>query len=112
MKHESTNEPVAKLQVTLEDRPIDIELAQYKRMFEAACFALGSIGEALDVDENEGGAEPILAAITELNAQDQKKDEALRLALEALNRTGNIKGPAHDREQIAITLIEQALENK
>lgn len=44
--------------------------------------------------------------------QNQKKDEALRLALEALKRTGNIKGPAHDREQIAITLIEQALENK
>ena len=110
MKHESTNEPVAKLQVTLEDRPIDIELAQYKRMFEAACFALGSIGEALDVDENEGGAEPILAAITELNAQDQKKDEALRLALDALKSAHIIGG--QETVDKAIALIEQALEKQ
>lgn len=57
-----------KLKVTLEDRPEDVELAQYKRMFEAACSALGRIGEALGVDPNEGGDEPILAAIEELKA--------------------------------------------
>ena len=61
-------EPVAKLQVTLQDRPIDIELAQYKRMFESACSALGAIGDALGCDPEEGGAEPILAAIAELKA--------------------------------------------
>jgi hypothetical protein len=55
-----------KLKVTLVDRPVDVELTQYKRMFEAACSALGAIGDALGVDPEEGGAEPILAAIAEL----------------------------------------------
>jgi hypothetical protein len=36
------------------------------------------------------------------------KDEALDLALEALEKTGNIAGAAHDREQAAITAIKQA----
>ena len=64
----TVQEPVAKLQVTLQDRPIDIELAQYKRMFESACSALGAIGDALGCDPEEGGAEPILDAIAELKA--------------------------------------------
>lgn len=72
---EPEQEPVAKLKVTLEDRPIDIELAQYKRMFEAACSALGAIGEALGIDEEEGGAEPILAAIEELKAQPKEPEQ-------------------------------------
>ena len=55
-----------KLKVTLEDRPIDRELAQYKRMFEAAVSALAAICDALGVDPEEGGAEPILAAIADL----------------------------------------------
>jgi hypothetical protein len=37
------------------------------------------------------------------------KDEALKLALEALEKTGNIAGFAHEREQEAITAIKQAL---
>ena len=37
------------------------------------------------------------------------KDEALKLALEALERTGNIAGFAHEREQAAITAIKEAL---
>ena len=61
-----------KLKVTLQDRPIDDELAQYKRMFEAACSALAAIGDALGVDPEEGGAEPILAAIADI------KDSALQ----------------------------------
>jgi hypothetical protein len=36
------------------------------------------------------------------------KDEALKLALDALERTGNIAGFAHEREQEAITAIKQA----
>lgn len=63
----------SKLTVTLEDRPIDIELAQYKRMFEAACSALGQIGDALGCDPEEGGAEPILAAIDALKAEQPAK---------------------------------------
>ena len=70
-------EPVAngKLKVTLQDTPTEIELAQYKRMFEAACSALGAIGETLGVDEEEGGAEPILAAIAELKAQTKEPEQ-------------------------------------
>ena len=37
------------------------------------------------------------------------KDEALKLALEALKRTGNIAGFAHEREQAAITAIRETL---
>jgi len=70
--NQDEDEPVAKLQVTLEDRPIDIELAQYKRMFEAACSALGEVGEALGCDPNEGGSEPLIAAIERLKSSSQE----------------------------------------
>jgi hypothetical protein len=42
--------------------------AQYRRMFNAACGALGLINEALGLDPDDGGAEPILDAITELKS--------------------------------------------
>jgi hypothetical protein len=51
-----------KLTVTLQDTECD----RYKRMFEAACVALGEIGDALGCDPNEGGSEPILDAIEAL----------------------------------------------
>lgn len=38
----------------------------YQRMFTAACEDLGAINEALNLDPNDGGAEPILEAIKEL----------------------------------------------
>lgn len=38
-------------------------------MFEAACVALGEIGDALGCDPNEGGSEPILDAIEELRSK-------------------------------------------
>ena len=66
---EAKDEPMKKLQVTLEDRPVDIELAQYKRMFEDACSTLGAVSHALGCDPDEGGAEPLLAAIEELKGQ-------------------------------------------
>lgn len=53
-----------KLKVTLQDTEAD----RYKRMFEAACSALGEIAEALGIDPEDGGAEPILDAIEELRA--------------------------------------------
>jgi len=40
----------------------------YERMFNAACVDLGLINEALDLDPDDGGAEPILAAIADLKA--------------------------------------------
>lgn len=84
-------QPVAngKLKVTLQDTPTEIELTQYKRMFEAACYALGVIGEALGVDEDEGGAEPILAAIAELKASPCP-------TCKALARTVMMDQTAHD----------------
>lgn len=39
------------------------------RMFAAACSDLGLINEALGLDANDGGAEPILEAIEELKAR-------------------------------------------
>lgn len=41
----------------------------YQRMFEAACVALGEVGDALGCDPNEGGSEPILDAIQSLIAE-------------------------------------------
>jgi len=69
---EAKGEPMKKLQVTLEDRPVDIELAQYKRMFEDACANLGAINQALGLDFNDGGAESILFAIEELRGRSQE----------------------------------------
>jgi hypothetical protein len=69
---EAKDEPMKKLQVTLEDRPVDIELAQYKRMFEDACANLGAINQALGLDFNDGGAESILFAIEELRGRSQE----------------------------------------
>ncbi|NUS38290.1 MAG: hypothetical protein HOQ02_04605 [Lysobacter sp.] len=40
----------------------------YKRMFLAACDALGRVSHDLGLDPDDGGAEPILAAIAELEA--------------------------------------------
>lgn len=45
------------------------ERDRFERMFVAACEALGAINEALGLDPDDGGAEPILAAIEELKAQ-------------------------------------------
>jgi hypothetical protein len=43
-------------------------LASMTRMFHAACADLGAINEALGLDPDDGGAEPILEAIAELRA--------------------------------------------
>ena len=40
----------------------------FERMFNAACADLGLINEALGLDPDDGGAEPILEAISELKA--------------------------------------------
>ncbi|HGL6311159.1 TPA: hypothetical protein ACKFZV_001351 [Burkholderia multivorans] len=45
------------------------ELESMTRMFHAACYDLGLINEALGLDPDDGGAEPILDAIAELRAQ-------------------------------------------
>ncbi|WP_186252233.1 hypothetical protein [Burkholderia gladioli] len=51
------------------------ELASMTRMFHAACTDLGLINEALGLDPDDGGAEPILDAIQKLkNERDQWAD--------------------------------------
>ena len=67
-------EPVAngKLKVTLQDTPTEIELSQYKKMLQAACADLGAINDALGIDPNDGGAEPIILAIEELKGRSQE----------------------------------------
>lgn len=59
---------LASLRAQLAEKSIDAETAQYKRMFEATCVALGAINEALGLDPEDGGAEPILDAIAELKS--------------------------------------------
>lgn len=54
---------------------------QYRRMFNAACEALGSINEALKLDPDDGGAEPILEAIQELQGQNAALTSAARETL-------------------------------
>jgi hypothetical protein len=44
----------------------EAELASMTRMFQAACADIGLINEALGLDYDDGGAEPILWAIEEL----------------------------------------------
>ncbi|POR52808.1 hypothetical protein B0G62_104105 [Paraburkholderia eburnea] len=48
---------------------VESELASMTRMFHAACADLGTINEALGLDPDDGGAEPIIGAIEELKAQ-------------------------------------------
>lgn len=48
---------------------LQAELASMTRMFHAACADLGSINEALGLDPEDGGAEPIIGAIEDLKAQ-------------------------------------------
>jgi hypothetical protein len=48
------------------------ELASMTRMFHAACADLGAINEALGLDPDDGGAEPILDAIAELKTERDK----------------------------------------
>jgi len=55
------------------------ELASMTRMFHAACADLGAINEALGLDPDDGGAEPIIDAIAELKAKlaDRSADDAI-----------------------------------
>lgn len=46
----------------------DFDGASYKRMFIDACSALAEVSRELGVDPEQGGAEPILAAIAKLKA--------------------------------------------
>lgn len=45
------------------------EIESLRRMLGAACAALGAINEALGLDPDDGGAEPIIGAIAELRKE-------------------------------------------
>ena len=99
MTHESTNEPVANsIQFMQSDGVTNtwvMRITQDKRI---------EVNDGVEVD---AVAKKVLEAMQYmLNAQDKKKDEALRLALEALKDVG------YAAHKSLITLIEQALENK
>lgn len=64
-------------------------LDQYRRMFQAACSALGEISDALGVDPDEGGAEPILAAIEELRATVSQREEMLEFVKFVVSEWGH-----------------------
>lgn len=108
-KHESTNEPVKN----------SIQFMQSDGITQTwvMCITQDKRIEVNDGVEVDAIAKKVLEAMQYmLNAQDQKKDEALRLALEALKledlacRYEKFETPEHIAK--AITLIEQALENK
>ena len=61
------------------------------RMLGAACVDLGSINEALDLDPNDGGAEPILDALGNLKAERQALRDALRAITDQLERVGDTR---------------------
>lgn len=67
-------EPVVKESLTTADSTMagDVDPTskeQYRRMFNAACVALGAINERLDLDPNDGGSEPIIDAVEDLKEQ-------------------------------------------
>lgn len=53
------------------------ELVSYKRMFAAACVALGEVSELLGLDPDQGGAAPIIIAIKELQEAVQRAPYAV-----------------------------------
>jgi len=57
------------------------------RLFVAACADLGLINERLGLDPDDGGADPILDAISALEAQNKALAEALRRSTSTLERT-------------------------
>ena len=73
-----------KLKVTLQDTEGD----RYRRMFEAACVALGQVSEALGLDPEDGGAAPILAAIEDLKAAVHDVESAAIPAAPAVQASG------------------------
>lgn len=66
------------------------EAEQYKRMFLAACSDLGLINEALGLDPNDGGAEPILSAIAELK---DERDQWVDAQFASASSTASVSEP-------------------
>jgi len=146
MKHESTNEPVAKereaVAVWLEKECDEQYLADRVRAGDYAkeksthqvqkqepvAYANKVIGSRkwLSIHASKGASDKWLEYRVKeqaqneeyeqfalyLHPQDQKKDEALRLALEALKFSTSPAPSVEELQNDAITAIEQALENK
>lgn len=82
-------------------------LDQYRRMFQAACSALGEISDALGVDPDEGGAEPILAAIEELRATVSQREEMLEFVKFVVSEWGH-DGFGYELEDGDSSVIDRA----
>lgn len=84
---------------------------QYRRMFNAACAALASINEALGLDPDDGGAEPILDAVRELQAC-QSMPELATAAREILSRADDGDSPTylqpHEAQKLRAALAQPA----
>jgi hypothetical protein len=71
-----------------------IARGSFERMFNAACSELGLINEHLQLDPNDGGCDPIISAIEEIEA-DRDRLAAQNIELEgALLKIKNITGYA------------------
>ena len=57
---QSTDVAIAELDKALAQPAMTNSPSHFERMFEAACVDLGLINEALGLDPDDGGAEPIL----------------------------------------------------
>ena len=81
---------------------------QYKRMFHAACADLGAINEALGLDPDDGGAEPILEAIGALRASNGQAPYGaaqmvpLSVARDAVDHVALHNSSTREREAIAM----------
>ena len=68
--------------------------ADHERLFNAACYDLGRISEALGLDHDEGGAEPILSAIERL----KKYGPGITLTGHQLIQALGFIAPDHEQE--------------
>lgn len=76
-------------ELVAENRAIAEDRDRYQRMFNAACVDLGLINESLELDPNDGGAEPIIDAIKNLHAflnQTGEQADALRSERDKLRK--------------------------
>jgi hypothetical protein len=85
------------------------ELESMTRMFHAACADLGQINEALGLDPDDGGSEPILDAIEELKAK------AVQSALSSREQIKDGAGDAEDARRFTedqIVTVARALADR
>lgn len=81
--------------------------AQYRRMFQAACEALGEIGDALGCDPDTGGAQHILTAIARKEAQAGKTVDDLAALVRRLAHALRKATPGHELPGRALDYLKR-----